>query len=110
MQSLRPPIFQKPFPVWGGYRASPSDQGAIQAGMALERSRQSRTNLGRVFREVPDRGSGLETDDFPVDSLIPAGCMVGVGNPYMLISDMEYTLSEIEYFTRLQTFATSGSG
>jgi len=70
-QSLRPPIFQKPFPVWRGFRARQGDQGAIRAGMPLERRRQFRTNFGRVAGRFPDSRSGQILGDFlnPEESL-----------------------------------------
>src|SRR5712692_8795171 len=58
-RSLRPPIFQKPFPVWGGFRARQADQGAIHAGMVVERWRHYRTNFGRVAGALPELRSGL---------------------------------------------------
>src|SRR5712691_250695 len=69
----------------------------------------SRTIPRRNFAVRSDSGSGLETGDFSPDSLIPAGCMVRVGNPYMLISDIQYRKNDIECFVDLDTSANADS-
>src|SRR6266511_3059253 len=43
--------------------ARQADQGTIQAGMVWRRSRQFRTNFGRVEGSVPDSRSGLKIRD-----------------------------------------------
>ena len=73
-QSLRPPIFQKPFPVWRGFRARQGDQGAIRAGMPLERRRQFRTNFGRVAGRFPDSRSGQILGDFAPERRANVSC------------------------------------
>ena len=63
-RSLRPPIFPGTFSVWQGLSAKQADQGTIQAGMALRKWRQFRTNLGRVEGGVTDSRSGLKMGRF----------------------------------------------
>jgi hypothetical protein len=58
-RSLRPPIFRKPLPVWQNKWARQADQGTIQAGMVWRRSRQFRTNFGRVHGGFPESRSGF---------------------------------------------------
>src|SRR5712664_2872137 len=58
-RSLRPPIFQKPFLVWRGFRARQAVPGTVLAVMTMERRRHYRTNFGRVAGALPELRSGL---------------------------------------------------
>src|SRR5438552_753574 len=81
-RSLRPPIFQKPFPVRCCFWASLAIQGVILARLAWQRRRQFRTNFGIVCCGFPESRSGLKTGDSGGSSnvlvtLIPGGQRIG---------------------------------
>src|SRR5712664_1606932 len=58
-RSLRPPIFQKPFPIWYKFCANQAIQDTIRAWMAMEKSQLSERFSGEFLRGAPDSRSGF---------------------------------------------------